>query len=183
VVWAAGVKGPDFPKDLGGLETNKANQLVVKQTLQTTRDPNIFAIGDCAACPRPGFPDPVPPRAQAAHQEAAHLVRQMRRLLEGKPLQPFKYKDFGSLVSFGKYSTVGNLMGFLVGRNLFIEGYFARLMYRSLHLMHEVALYGSWRASLRALGGSCPSPLNQQSSFTDVAGSILKLRGKLLLPR
>ena len=158
VVWAAGVKGPDFLKDLGGLETNRANQLVVEQTLQTTRDPNIFAIGDCAACPRPGFPDPVPPRAQAAHQEAAHLVRQMRRLLEGKPLQPFKYKDFGSLVSFGEYSTVGNLMGFLVGRNLFIEGYFARLMYRSLHLMHEVALYGSWRASLRALGRKLSKP-------------------------
>ena len=158
VVWAAGVKGPDFLKDLGGLETNRANQLVVTQTLQTTRDPNIFAIGDCAACPRPGFPDPVPPRAQAAHQEAAHLVRQTRRLLEGKPLQPFKYKDFGSLVSFGEYSTVGNLMGFLVGRNLFIEGYFARLMYRSLHLMHEVALYGSWRASLRALGRKLSKP-------------------------
>jgi NADH dehydrogenase len=158
VVWAAGVKGPDFLKDLGGLETNRANQLVVTQTLQTTRDPNIFAIGDCAACPRPGFPDPVPPRAQAAHQQASHLVRQMRRLLEGKPLQPFTYKDFGSLVSFGEYSTVGNLMGFLVGRNLFIEGYFARLMYRSLHLMHEVALYGSWRASLRALARKLAKP-------------------------
>ena len=78
---------------------------MVTQTFQTTRDPTIFAIGDCAACPRPGFPDPVPPRAQAAHQQAAYLVRQMRRLLEGKPLQPFKYKDFGSLVSFGEYST------------------------------------------------------------------------------
>jgi NADH dehydrogenase len=82
----------------------------------------------------------------------------MRRILEGKPLQPFTYKDFGSLVSFGEYSTVGNLMGFLVGRNLFIEGYFARLMYRSLHLMHEVALYGSWRASLRALARKLAKP-------------------------
>jgi NADH dehydrogenase len=158
VVWAAGVKAPDLLKNLDGLEANKFNQLVVTQTLQTTRDPNIFAIGDCAACPRPGFPDPVPPRAQAAHQEATHLARQMRRLLQGKPLEPFKYRDFGSLVSFGEYSTVGNLMGFLVGRSLFIEGYFARLMYRSLHLMHEVALYGSWRASLRALARKLSKP-------------------------
>ncbi len=150
VVWAAGVKAPEFLKDLGGLETNKINQLVVHQTLQTTRDPDIFAMGDCAACPRPGFKDPVPPRAQAAHQEATHLVRQMRRRLEGKPLEPFVYRDFGSLVSFGEYSTVGSLMGFLVGRNLFIEGYFARLMYQSLHLMHEAALFGAGRASLRA---------------------------------
>jgi len=46
-----GREGPDFLRDLDGLETNRANQLIVKQTLQTTRDENIFAIGDCAACP------------------------------------------------------------------------------------------------------------------------------------
>jgi NADH:ubiquinone reductase (H+-translocating) len=158
VVWAAGVKAPDFLKDLDGLETNRINQLVVKQTLQTTRDPDIFAIGDCAACPRPGFPDPVPPRAQAAHQEAGHMVRQMRRRLEGKPLEPYVYRDFGSLVSFGKYSTVGSLMGFLIGRSFFIEGYFARFVYRSLHWMHEVALYGPFRASLRGMARTLSRP-------------------------
>ncbi|MFY8124763.1 MAG: NAD(P)/FAD-dependent oxidoreductase, partial [Hydrogenophaga sp.] len=51
VVWAAGVKAPDFLKDFSGLETNRINQLVVHDTLQTTRDPDIFALGDCAACP------------------------------------------------------------------------------------------------------------------------------------
>lgn len=158
VVWAAGVKAPDFLKDLDGLETNRINQLAVTQTLQTTRDPDIFAIGDCAACPRPGFPDPVPPRAQAAHQEAEHMVHQMRRRLEGRPLEPYVYRDFGSLVSFGKYSTVGSLMGFLVGKSFFIEGYFARFVYRSLHWMHEIALYGPFRASLRALARTLSRP-------------------------
>jgi len=100
----------------------------------------------------------VPPRAQAAHQQASQLVRQLRRRLEGKPPEVFIYKDFGSLVSFGEYSTVGNLMGFLVGRSLFIEGYFAKLMYRSLHLMHEVALFGAGRASLRALARKLSRP-------------------------
>ena len=151
VVWAAGIKAPDLLLNLDGLETNKFNQLVVTQVLQTTRDPNIFAIGDCAACPRPGFPDPVPPRAQAAHQEAMHLARQIPRFLDGKPLQPYVYKDFGSLISFGQYSTVGSLMGFLIGRSIFVEGYFARLMYRSLHLMHDAALFGWLRAMIRAL--------------------------------
>ena len=33
-------------------------------------------------------------------------------------------------------------MGSLVGRSLFIEGYFARLMYRSLYKMHQTALHG-----------------------------------------
>jgi NADH dehydrogenase len=144
VVWAAGVKGPEVLRDLGGLETNRLNQIVVSETLQTTRDADVFAIGDCAACPRPGHPQPVPPRAQAAHQQASHMVAQIARRLAGQPLAPFRYRDFGSLVSLGRYSTVGNLMG-LVGRAFFIEGMFARLMYRSLHKMHDYALHGGRR--------------------------------------
>ena len=154
VVWAAGVKGPDFLRDLDGLEVNRSNQLVVLQTLQTTRDENIFAIGDCAACPRPGFPNTVPPRAQAAHQEASHLAKQLPRRLRGEKLQPFVYRDFGSLVSLGKYSTVGSLMGRLVGKNMFIEGMFARLMYRSLYKMHEHALYGGAKTAVDTLARS-----------------------------
>ena len=149
VVWSAGVKAPDFLKELDGLETNRINQLVVRDTLQTTRDPDIFAIGDCASCPREGFPTPVPPRAQAAHQMASHMVRQIGAILAGRTLEPYRYKDFGSLVSLGRYSTVGSLMGFLVGRSMFIEGLFARVMYRSLYKMHEAALHGGpsvlWR--------------------------------------
>ncbi len=148
VVWSAGVKGPDFLAKLG-LEVNRTNQIVVERTLRTVTDPDIFAIGDCAACPREGFPAGVPPRAQAAHQMSAHMVEQINRRLDGKPLTPFTYRDFGSLVSLGRYSTVGNLMGFAVGRNMFIEGYFARMMYRSLYAMHQASLHGKgstlWR--------------------------------------
>jgi NADH dehydrogenase len=151
VVWAAGVKAPDVLKDLAGLETNRLNQLVVLPTLQSTRDPNIFAIGDCAACPWPGHQQPVPPRAQAAHQQATHMLKQMRRRLTGKPLLAWRYRDFGSLVALGHYSTVGSLMGRLIGRSLFIEGYIARLMYRSLYKMHQLALHGVTKVSLDTL--------------------------------
>ena len=84
-------------------------------------------------------------------QEAAHMVQQIERQLGGKPLLRYTYRDFGSLVSLGKWSTVGNLMGFLFGRGLFVEGLFARLMYRSLRLMHEQALGGTRRALLAAI--------------------------------
>jgi NADH dehydrogenase len=151
VVWAAGVKAPDFLKDLDGLETNRINQLVVLPTLQTIRDPDVFAIGDCASCPWAGRDTTVPPRAQAAHQQASHLVKQLKRRLAGKPLEPFRYRDFGSLVSLGEYSTVGSLMGALVGGALFVEGYFARLMYVSLYKMHELALHGFWKVALETL--------------------------------
>ena len=62
VVWAAGVKGPDVLAHLDGLEVNRANQLVTDATLRTTRDPDIFAIGDCAAVPQEGD-DVLCPRA------------------------------------------------------------------------------------------------------------------------
>jgi NADH dehydrogenase len=151
VVWAAGVKGPDVLAKLDGLEVSKSNQLVVTETLQTTRDPNIFALGDSAYLVPEGATAPIPPRAQAAHQEASHLYTEILRKLKGEPLRPFHYRDFGSLVSLGHYSTVGSLMGFIIGRSFFIEGLFARLMYRSLYKMHEMALHGPWKVALDTL--------------------------------
>jgi len=150
-VWAAGVKAPEFLTRLDGLETNRINQLLVRPTLQTNLDDDIFALGDCAAAPWLGTERTVPPRAQAAHQQASHLYRQMRRRLAGKAVEPFQYRDFGSLVSLGEYSTVGNLMGALVGGSLMIEGYFARFMYLSLYKMHELALHGPVKVTLDTL--------------------------------
>jgi NADH:ubiquinone reductase (H+-translocating) len=159
VVWSAGVQAPVFLANIAGLETNRINQLVVGPTLQTTVDESIFAIGDCAACPRPGFSQSVPPRAQAAHQQSDFMVKQLNRMLDGRPLEKFNYRDFGSLVSLGKYTTVGSLMGAVIGRNFMIEGYFVRLMYRSLYKMHEVALHGRRRTLLSMVApGARPAP-------------------------
>jgi NADH dehydrogenase len=146
IVWAAGVKAPDFLKGIGGLETNHANQLLVLPTLQTTLDPQIFAMGDCAACPWPqanqGKGGIVPPRAQAAHQQASHLFSQIKQIIDRKPLKPYQYRDFGSLVSLGEYSSVGSMMGGLIGGSLMVEGLFAKLMYISLYKLHQLALHG-----------------------------------------
>ncbi|HML44754.1 MAG: NAD(P)/FAD-dependent oxidoreductase [Hyphomicrobium zavarzinii] len=151
VVWAAGVKGPDVLSNLDGLEVSRSNQLIVKPTLETTFDPNIFAFGDCAYLVPPGETLAIPPRAQAAHQEASHLVKQLKARLNGEPLKPFVYRDFGSLVSLGDYSTVGSLMGFVTGRKMLIEGFVAKLMYRSLYKMHETALHGYWKVMLDSI--------------------------------
>ncbi|MBS0395584.1 MAG: NAD(P)/FAD-dependent oxidoreductase [Proteobacteria bacterium] len=151
VVWAAGVKAPDFLQGLAGLETNRSNQLVVLPTLQSTRDPDVFALGDCAACAWPGKGGNVPPRAQAAHQQASHLARALIARLDGRPLPAWRYRDFGSLVSLGRYSTVGSLMDSITRRSLMIEGYFARLMYLSLYKMHELALHGFAKVFLDTL--------------------------------
>jgi NADH dehydrogenase len=150
--WAAGIKAPDFLKDIAGLETNRLNQLVVRETLQTSRDDAIFALGDCAAAPLPGGKT-VPPRAQAAHQQASLLARSIAARVKGRPLLPFRYRDFGSLVSFGDYAAIGNLVGQLTGRNLWVGGLLARLMYWSLYRMHLLALHGVVRVALDTLAG------------------------------
>ncbi|MEJ2653172.1 MAG: NAD(P)/FAD-dependent oxidoreductase [Gammaproteobacteria bacterium] len=149
-VWAAGIKAPAFLRDLDGLETNRRNQLVVKQNLQTTRDPDIFAFGDCAACPQPGSDQPVPPRAQAAHQQAQLLARSMAQRLAGEPLPVYVYRDYGSLISLSRYTAVGSLMGKLTGR-VMVEGLLARLVYISLYKRHLMALHGAFRVVLSTL--------------------------------
>src|SRR6516162_4175183 len=151
IVWAAGVKAPDILTKLDGLETNRASQLVVLPTLQTTRDPKIFAIGDCAACPWVGHAGKtVPPRAQAAHQQASHLARQLKQFLAAKrDVKPWRYRDFGSLVSLGDYSTVGKLIG-----GVWVEGLIGHLMYLSLYKMHRTALHGVPTVLLETLANS-----------------------------
>ena len=141
-IWAAGVKGPDILKDVGGLETTRNNQLVVKPTLQTTRDDRIFAIGDCAFFVPEGDTRPVPPRAQSAHQMAATAFHNLRALIKGRVLRSFVYKDHGSLVSLSHFSTVGSLMGNLIGGRMAIEGRLARFVYVSLYRMHLIAIHG-----------------------------------------
>jgi NADH dehydrogenase len=150
-VWAAGIRAPGFLKDIDGLETNRINQLVVRPTLQTTRDDNIFAFGDCAACPQPGSDRNVPPRAQAAHQQASMLAQSLKARLENKALPTYEYKDYGSLVSLSRFSAVGNLMGNLMG-SVKLEGWLARMFYVSLYRMHQMALYGFVRTALMMLG-------------------------------
>lgn len=147
-IWAAGIKAPGFLSQLEGLETNRGNQIKVKQTLETTTDPDIFAFGDCAECPQPDSDRPVPPRAQAAHQQADILFKTLRNRLQGEEAVPFVYNDHGSLINFSRYTTVGNLMGNLSGRSMYVEGKVARLFYLSLYRMHQVALHGFLRTGM-----------------------------------
>lgn len=141
-VWAAGIKAPQILAELDGLPVNRQNQIQVGATLQSAADPDIFAFGDCASCAWPERDSVVPPRAQAAHQQASFLFGSLQRRLAGQPLPAFHYRDLGSLVSLGRFSAVGNLMGGLIGGSMFIEGLMARLMYTSLYRMHVMALHG-----------------------------------------
>jgi NADH dehydrogenase len=152
-VWAAGVKAPDFLRGIAGLESARNGALVVRPTLQTTRDERIFAIGDCAFLVPEGESRPIPPRAQAAHQMAQTCFHNLCALMAGRPPRPFVYRDKGSLVSLASFNTVGSLMGNLVGGRMAIEGRLARLVYTSLYRMHLLAIHGWWKGAGLVLAG------------------------------
>ena len=152
LVWAAGIKAPAVLATLG-LETNRLNQLVVEPTLEVKGQRTLWAIGDCASFSPDSGARPVPPRAQAAQQMAQLLAVNFPRLLLGKPLRAFQYRDRGSLVSLSTYTSVGNLMGNLGGGQWFIQGWLARTMYIGLYRLHQAALYGWPRTLLLLLAG------------------------------
>jgi NADH dehydrogenase len=149
-VWAAGIRAPEFLASLG-LPVTKSGAIEVDSQLRVKGVDGVYALGDCAAC-LDGAGKPVPPRAQAAHQQADYLVKTFVNLDKGRPppAGPYLYKDYGSLVSIGHQTTVGNLMGSLRA-TWFVEGFLARIMYTSLHLMHHQAILGSMRTGVLAV--------------------------------
>lgn len=145
-VWAAGIRAPAFLSEMG-LATERNHQIKVHPTLQSLDDERIFAFGDCAACPQPGDKR-VPPRAQAAHQQATLLYHNLRATLNGKPLKEFVFRDRGSLISLAHFEAVGSLMRGASARSLFIEGRLAKLFYASLYRMHQFAIHGAVKTGM-----------------------------------
>ena len=143
IVWAAGVKAPDFLKELG-LTTNRINQVEITPSLQAKGFDNIFAIGDCGFLMKDDG-RPVPPTAQAAHQMAATCAGNIRALVQATPLSDFNYNDHGALVSLSHFQALGNLIDEVMHKNWKVEGRVAHWAYASLYRQHQFALHGFWR--------------------------------------
>ncbi|MEC4718615.1 NAD(P)/FAD-dependent oxidoreductase [Noviherbaspirillum sp. CPCC 100848] len=148
-LWAAGVEGPEVCATMG-LALNRLGQVIVTPSLQTLEDRDIFAIGDCSSyvCPSKGAA--VPPRAQAAHQQAMYLAE----ILSAKPeseLPPFRYRDYGSLVSLGPFAAVGSLLCSNPEREMLLGGVAARVLYGLMYQKHVMALHGFLRMAAQSL--------------------------------
>ncbi|MGY0799024.1 NAD(P)/FAD-dependent oxidoreductase [Lysobacter sp. A286] len=147
-VWAAGVKGPDFLADLDGLEATRNNQLVVLPTLQTTRDPAVYALGDCASLTPAGAERPLPPTAQVAHQQAKYLIGTLPKALRRDAVADFRYRDMGALVSLGDYDAFGSLGQFGLFTGVTFRGRLAQLSHVMLYRSHQARIHGFWRGGL-----------------------------------
>lgn len=145
-IWTAGIAGPPVLRVLDGIDVNRNAQVLVTRTLQTTKDANVFSLGDCAACPShaDGF---LAPRAQVAHQQAMFLARALKCRVGGEALPEFTYRDAGTLVGFGDVGTIGSLSG-LRERPVFVDGWLATVVYRLIYRRHVMTVTGFARMAL-----------------------------------
>ncbi|KXV03474.1 pyridine nucleotide-disulfide oxidoreductase [Caballeronia megalochromosomata] len=149
-IWAAGVEGPPVLRTLEGLPLNRLGQVIVDGTLQIEPGSGIYAMGDCAACAAAKGEALVPPRAQAAFQQAVYLADALARRLDERAVPLFAYRDQGTLISFGRAGAAGALMSELLRQPLFIDGWFAASCYRHLYRRHIMGLTGVRRAVMYA---------------------------------
>ena len=149
-VWAAGVRAPGFLGE-SGLPVDNLGRVKVNPDLTVEGFATISAIGDCCSCPTDDG-GTVPPRAQSAHQMASVVAHNVLARHRRRKTRDFVYKDFGSLISLSRFSTVGNLMGNLMRGSVFVEGWLARMFYLSLYRMHQSAVHGPVSTVLIMLG-------------------------------
>ena len=113
-VWAAGIRASGR-FDESGLELSRAGQIVVGSNLLAKGDQRIFALGDCASLIPEGAERSLPSTAQVANQQALHLVHHLPAWLRsGKPVPPFRFRDFGALIALSDYNAFGTLGRFRV---------------------------------------------------------------------
>ncbi|MEM8795756.1 MAG: NAD(P)/FAD-dependent oxidoreductase [Pseudomonadota bacterium] len=141
-VWAAGTSNPDLLSGLDGIDLTRSGQVVVTPTLQTPSFETIFAIGDCASLTQRSDDEPLPPTGQVARQQADYLATAIPRFLKKQDLQPFKYRDRGSLVSLSQYGAYGTLAGKGPVPTIALRGWLAMKAHDVFYRVHQFGLYG-----------------------------------------
>lgn len=107
VLWAAGVAGSPLARTLG-VEPDRAGRVLVQADLTVPGHPEVFVIGDLAAFPHQTG-KPLPGLAPVAIQQGRQAARNILLALEGKPYEPFRYVDRGSLATIGRAAAVADL--------------------------------------------------------------------------
>jgi NADH:ubiquinone reductase (H+-translocating) len=125
VLWAAGVAASPLAKSLN-VPLDRIGRITPAPTLAMTEYPQVFVVGDLCAFTQDGRP--LPGVAQVAMQQGAHAGRNIIRALAGGALQPFRYRDYGTMATIGRGSAIGDVFGFR------ISGFFGWIFWIFLHI-------------------------------------------------
>lgn len=133
VFWVAGVKAnslPGLPQEVYG----RGNRLLVDEFNRVKGMADIFALGDTALMVTPDYPNGHPQVVQPSIQQAHLLANNLRSMLKGKPLRPFKYRNKGSMATIGRNDAVAELS------KVRFRGFFAWSLWLLVHLMSIVGV-------------------------------------------
>ncbi|HEX2535365.1 MAG TPA: NAD(P)/FAD-dependent oxidoreductase [Chitinophagaceae bacterium] len=144
LIWASGVvarEAPGLPAEAIG----RGRRVLVDEYNRVQGLPNVYVLGDqCLQTTDPAFPKGHPQVAQVAIQGGERLGKNLRRLASGEAMQPFIYKDKGSMAIISKYKAVADLPKVSFG------GFFAWLIWLFIHIIpligfrNKVKLAFSW---------------------------------------
>jgi NADH dehydrogenase len=121
VIWAAGVASSPLGRWLGA-PLDRVGRVKVEPDLSVAGNPEVFVAGDLAAV------EGVPGIAPAAKQMGKHAARNVLRLIDGRPTEKFRYRDYGQLATIGRNAAVA-----VIGR-LKLSGYLAWLTWLLAHI-------------------------------------------------
>ena len=129
VIWAAGVRASPLNATLG-LPTARQGRILVEPTLQLKEHPEVFIIGDAAYREQDG--EALPMVAPVAIQMGQSVALNIRRQLRGQPLEPFRYRDQGTLATIGRNAAVANVFGVQA------SGFIAWVMWLGIHIIQLI---------------------------------------------
>jgi len=132
VLWAAGVAASSLGRSLGA-PVDRAGRVYVHPDLTIPHHPEVFVVGDLAAFvvdrDAEGRERLLPGVAQVAMQQAAHAARNIARACAGRPMAPFRYRDYGNMATIGRNSAIADF-GWLR-----LSGYVAWLAWLFIHIL------------------------------------------------
>src|SRR5215813_14022011 len=138
-VWCAGVKPAGLLSALD-LPKHPSGRIPVGEDLRVVGHPSVFVLGDAAFALDNG--KPLPPLGQVAFQQGTHTGKNIARLLRTEPPRPFRYFNYGALVSVGEHFAAVDLLG------IRLSGALAWFVWRSLYLTKLVGFGNKLRVML-----------------------------------
>ncbi len=130
VIWAAGVKASPLGMRLAaacGTTLDRAGRIPVQPDLTLPGHPHVMVVGDMVTFIQDG--KPLPGQAPVAMQQGKYCADRIERCLADRTVEPFRYRDRGSMAVIGRYRAVARIGQ----RNFF--GLFAWLMWLVIHIM------------------------------------------------
>lgn len=141
VLWAAGVAASPLAASLG-VPLDAAGRILAQPDLTVPGHREIFVVGDICALQQNGRW--LPGVAQVAIQQGRRAGRNIVLAIDGRPAEPFRYRDYGMMATIGRGSAVGEICG------LKIRGLLGWMCWTFLHIFwligfrNRLAVMGEW---------------------------------------